>query len=134
MKENKNTLAEDINELMEWLGKDYPIPDHKECKVFINKCNMIKENGKYYVTIDPDDIKEIELFEDQYQELKKRGYSWINLNCAGILDNNLLFSIELPRDTKGVPYGFTPINKSGPPFDIKNNKLNWEFKTNFKIL
>lgn len=52
-----------------------------------------------------------------------RGYSWLNMNAAGIVGDRLIVVIELPSSvTEGV--GRTSVNYSGP--SIIDGKVQWD--------
>ena len=54
-----------------------------------------------------------EHYSERFNQLLERGYSWLNMNAAGILGDALIVVVELPRDTSNVS-GKTSVNFSGP--------------------
>jgi hypothetical protein len=53
-------------------------------------------------------------FARRFEELLQCGYSWINLNAAGIVDGELIVIVEVPRTSSGVPADRVAVNLSGP--------------------
>jgi hypothetical protein len=53
-------------------------------------------------------------FENRFNELLARGYSWININFGGVYQNNAIVFIEYPKESSGVPKEKVSINQSGP--------------------
>lgn len=135
MEKNTNSLAEDIQTLLTFILDRYKkIPPYKDLRVTINNCGTIYEGEYCYQLLDMNEIYKIKEFEEIYIELKKKGYSWINLNCAGILEGDLLLTLELPNDTSNVPFGYTSINLSGPILNPETNKPYWDANKTFKVV
>ncbi len=67
----------------------------------------------------------MEEFETEFNQLILKGYSWINFNVLGKLDNALIISVELPASICFLPPESTPINLSGP-FNFIKTTPNWD--------
>ncbi|NUP11207.1 MAG: hypothetical protein HOW73_34610 [Polyangiaceae bacterium] len=65
------------------------------------------------LTLAADDIASPEAFAERFIQLLSRGYAWINLHVAGLRQDTLLISVELPMFTRA---GVTnpSINICGP--------------------
>ncbi len=57
-----------------------------------------------------------------------KGYSWINMNAAGIVDGIFLVVIELPKDSNPHWKNKTSINFSGP------NRGQWDANNRIKFM
>ncbi len=134
VEKNLNSLEKDAQDLLAWLSKMYEIPAYKKKLVVVNDFDMTEIDGHTYNAIKAKDVCEFIEFEPRYQKLKKAGYSWINLHCGGILDDSLVFTIELPRESVNVPYGYTSINFSGPFQNHKTKKIEWDFTKNYRLM
>jgi hypothetical protein len=53
-------------------------------------------------------------YRERFESLLDQGYSWINLNAAGIFDGNLLVVVEFPNYKSGIPRNKVPVIPSGP--------------------
>ena len=60
------------------------------------------------------------------------GYSWINMNAAGIIDETLLVIIELPDYSNTTPRGKASVNLSGP--NMKDGEIQWDVTNYIKII
>lgn len=58
------------------------------------------------------DLHTMESYEARYKQLMSRGYSWLNLHCAGLDGDELIVTVEMPRESGQCPR--TPVNLSGP--------------------
>lgn len=68
---------------------------------------------------------------ERFDALLDQGYSWINLNAAGIFDGNLLVVIELPNYKTGIPRNKVSVNLSGP--SLKDGVPQWDIGARLKI-
>lgn len=135
MEKNTNSLVKDIQILLESLKTHKVlVPAFKNIKITINQGKTTHSDGCCYQLVKKNEIYDILSFEKQYKDLKSKGYSWINLHCAGILDGDLLFTLELPYESSKVPFGFTSINFSGPALDPNTNEPNWDVHKTFKFV
>ncbi len=76
----------------------------------------VTETLRYGADGEPCEVGEtfgIEAYRLRFTELCTRGWPWINLHAAGLLDGVLLLSVEVPnREPDGSRW--TSINMSGP--------------------
>lgn len=71
-------------------------------------------------------------YEDRFEALLAAGYAWLNLSALGVLDEDLLVCVELPRDSVGA-YGRTSVNLSGPPLDRAGAPV-WDASLGYRIV
>ena len=71
-------------------------------------------------------------YAPRFDEHFAQGYSWINMNAAGILVDTLLVVIELPSYGSGAPKDKVAVNLSGAA--MSNGKTVWNAEERFKIL
>ena len=62
-------------------------------------------------------------FSRQFAELVRVGYGWINLVGNGLLQDRLLVSVELPRESSGISAEMVQVIVSGPYLDPAGNKI-----------
>jgi len=67
---------------------------------------------------------------NQINEILNQRYSWINLNFAGMLDDNLLVMTEFPSSENNVE--FTAVNLSLPEKRVIEN--HWNVSSFIKII
>jgi hypothetical protein len=73
-----------------------------------------------------------ENYAQRFDWLQAQGYGWINLQAAGIFQDNLLVIIETPKEKRkdlGIPVS---INISGP--EGRQNPTPWKIVELVKIL
>ena len=68
----------------------------------------------------------------RFDEHLAKGYSWINLNAAGILGDTLLVVVELPSYVSGIPKDKVAVNLSGAT--MSNGKTIWNADERFKVV
>jgi hypothetical protein len=76
-------------------------------------------------------LKPMGKYRERFEALLDQGYSWINLNAAGIFDGNLLVVVELPNYKSGNPRNRVSVNLSGP--SLKDGVPQWEIGARLKI-
>ena len=112
---------------------------------FAKQNNFRKPFSKVYFVEDKsvqpaseaDDVKEtsrqeifsFENYENRFDEILKQGYSWINMNFAGMLDDDLLVVIELPNYENSNE--LTSLNLSLPAKKVLDN--DWNASPFYKI-
>jgi len=90
-----SAIQKDIDRLMGWLGSLYQIPIYSDARIIDDRLidyvfgEFAKVHEEHFVTLED--------FRRYYDEKKHAGYSWINLNCAGILDDLLIVVVEYPN-------------------------------------
>lgn len=62
-------------------------------------------------------------YAPHFDALLQRGYSWLNMNAAGIVNETLIVIIELPNYVTEI-VGKTSVNYSGP--GIIGGKAQWD--------
>lgn len=70
-------------------------------------------------------------YHERFDSLLNQGYSWINLNAAGIFDGNLLVIVEIPNYKSGTPRNKVAVNLSGP--SLKDGIPQWHIGARLKI-
>lgn len=80
--------------------------------------------------ISRENIFTFEDYENRFNEILNQGYSWINLNFAGMLDDNLLVMAEFPSSKNNVE--FTAVNLSLPEKRVIEN--HWNVSSFIKII
>ena len=66
-------------------------------------------------------------YEERFEQLLAKGFSWINLSYYGVLDGNGLVVVELPRETSTLSPRPTSVNFSGPPAIVANS--GWDARS-----
>jgi len=96
------------------------------------------EDRKIHRFFDPEKIDEIsradifafDTYEARFNEILGQGYSWVNLNFAGMLENDLLIIVELPSNRKETE--ITAVNLSLPGKRVIEN--NRSLSSFYKII
>jgi hypothetical protein len=73
-----------------------------------------------------------EQYADKFDEHLSEGYSWINMNAAGILNDALLVIVELPIYKSGLAKDKVPVNYSGAA--MAGGKPEWDASKQFIIV
>jgi hypothetical protein len=60
------------------------------------------------------------------------GHAWVNMNAAGVLGDDLLVVIELPRYQNSVPRDKVSVNFSGPA--ILDGEPQWDASKMYRIV
>lgn len=102
-----NELEHQIKRLVEF----FKMPTHENI-IFIFEID-IKYNGADKI-LSNNKIKSIQQFVTEFDRILNSGYSWINLNYAGAIDQTAVVIVELPKSTSNVPRHRVSINLSGP--------------------
>ena len=72
--------------------------------------------------ISRENIFTFEDYENRFNEILHQGHSWINLNLAGMLDDNLLVMAEFSSSENNAE--FTVVNLSLPEKKVIENHWN----------
>jgi hypothetical protein len=72
-----------------------------------------------------------ETYAPRFAEHLGRGFPWINLNAAGVLNGALLVVVELPEYTAGVPRSKVSVNLSGPT--LVDGKPQWHVRGRYTV-
>ena len=59
-------------------------------------------------------LMSIKQYEEIFNDLLNKGYSWININFGGIYKNKAIIFIEYPSNPINIPKEKVSINYSGP--------------------
>lgn len=70
-------------------------------------------------------LKTVSEYEQRFEELLDSGYSWINLNGAGILEGSLVVVVEFPRESVGAPRDKVSVNLSCPTNLVRSDP-SWD--------
>jgi len=129
-----NRLTQEIHLLLEWLSKSFNIPSFDNIFVAIDNFETEVIDNFAYSVIHRDKIYSVKDFEEEFSDLLHKGYGWINLHCAGLYNGSIIFTLELPDKSSGVPFGGTSINYSGPAINPFNKKPEWDFEYFYKVV
>jgi hypothetical protein len=125
-------LKHDINNLIKWLSENYKLPTYSGVKVVVDSGDNVELDAELRVPINKSELFSLEEYCDEYKRKKRSGYSWVNLNCAGILDKELIIVIEYPK--KSSSSTTTSINFSGPNNRVLSDSSEWDFNLSYKII
>jgi hypothetical protein len=105
-------------------------------KVFFAESSDIKYEASDdvwggYMRVPRTALRPMDEYRERFESLLGRGYSWINLNAAGIFDGNLLVVIELPNYKSGIPRNKVSVNLSGP--SLKEGVPQWDIGARLEI-
>jgi len=73
--------------------------------------------------IKANELQTVEQFESKWDDLRSRGYSWINLHAVGLLGDYLIVAIE--RSSHIVGCENTQVNLSGP-MNLVRERARWD--------
>lgn len=90
------------NEFYKPFSQVYLVEDNK--KYIYRETEIRKISRKGIFTIDS--------YENRFEELLKQKHSWINMNFTGMIGNDLIVFIEMPKHKNNAKY--TSVNLSGP--------------------
>lgn len=125
-----SVLTENLARLEDWLRRSDDAPTWTAVRFVESKSIQYGPTD----TIPASALLTVEAFEPRFEALFGAGYGWINLSALGVLDGELLVSVELPRDTASVPYGRTSVNLSGPPLDSKTGARVWDASVRTRVV
>jgi hypothetical protein len=122
------TLSDHIEKLLAWLSEKRKIPMYET--IMIVEDNYEESQETEFTILRRANFILGEDYEARFHRLLQRGYHWINLHCAGRLDKDLIFTIELPTYTsEGIK---TSVNYSGPSNPIFEDP-EWDIEKGFEI-
>jgi len=78
-------------------------------------------------------FKTISEYNNEFDQILHKGFSWVNVSFCGIYKKKLLFCIETPKESTGVPYEYVAINTSGPFLDEKHLPI-WDVSKIYNII
>lgn len=123
-------LKDDVDTLLSWLGKECRIPKYEKF-LFALDGDFYFDHESQYQKIDQNKVYEIGDFGGIYKDKKQSGYSWINLQCAGLYENALFFIVECPGVSVGSEH--TSVNFSGPFSSIGAPGVEWDLGKKIEI-
>lgn len=85
-----------------------------------------------YIVVSQNSLKSIDEYRERFWALLGQGYSWINLNAAGIFHENLLVIVEVPNQKHTTPRNKVSVNLSGP--SLKNGVPQWDIRKKVSII
>lgn len=122
----------DIKNLLKWLSGKYKIPRYKDLRIAVYTDDVICDSSDMKIALYKKEFYPIEEYRSEYDIKRCKGYSWINMQCAGLYKNDLVIVIEYPSNVMGVAE--TSINFSGPFQSKDGNSLEWDIETMFKLI
>jgi hypothetical protein len=123
-----SALADHLDRLTAWLRRSGTAPAWRGVRLIDARditwaaLSTIARNAMHSVTD----------YEARFESLLATGYAWLNLSALGVLDDELLVCVELPRDSVGA-YGRTSVNFSGPPLDPAGGQV-WDASQRHRIV
>jgi len=124
-------LKNDITKGTEVLSVSIKIPSFKEIKVIIDDADPSLQTDDGKIILHNKRVYSIEEYSHDYHTNKKKGYSWINMKFAGILEDDLVIVISYPH--KIANYNFTSVNYSGPFNNVETGLPDWNFDNKYEI-
>jgi hypothetical protein len=79
-------------------------------------------------------LRTVASYEPKFEAMLGAGYSWINLSAIAVVSDELIVSIELPREAVGVPVGRTSVNHSGPRLNPTTGAPEWNASTRMILI
>jgi hypothetical protein len=108
-----NALEEHFEQLSGWLrSRGVPVWDEVLFTEDLSVSPFLKQ------VVEADLIFSLEGFSDRFEALLNEGHNWLNLSALGILDGNLIVSVEKPKANAGSPT--TSVNQTGPPDCVRD--------------
>ncbi len=130
---NKLTdFREDVDKLINRVSEKYVLPYYINLKVIVIDAKLSEFDYKNRMIINKNDIYSLDRYCEEYSEKKSSGYAWINLQCAGLYNDDLMVVIEYPQNPSNVRK--TSINMSGPYNQTLNSSSGWEFEASYKVV
>ncbi len=113
---NGNSLSMTLRNALEGLltflvAAGNPPPTRSFLIIEIRSDAPVDHRGR--VRVKRTDFLEPTQYEQRFDELLASGLSWINLSCYGVDGENLVVSVEVPKQTP-ICVSPTPVNYSGP--------------------
>ncbi len=131
----KILLKDYIDKSIKIIIEKTDIPEYKNIKLFLNRFIKIKINKRNKNIVFESEIYDIDTFVKHYEVLFTKKMDWININCTGIKDKDLIFSIEIAPGilSENIKFDLKPVF-SGPPIDHQSRKIIWDFEENYMVL
>ena len=120
-------LAQHIRSLEAFLRALHDAPDWS--RVLIAEDLDIAPGKK--ATVARSSLRDEVQFAERFEELARRGYSWINLSGYGVLDEALIVSVVVPRQTSNIPFEHVSVNLSGPMQFVRDS--HWDLSPHVEI-
>ena len=115
-----SALAEHVDRLETWLRRDGTAPAWRA--VLLVEAKDITWGA---VSLIPQSaIHSIIEYGARFDSLLAKGHAWLNLSAVGVLAEELVVCVEVPRDAVGA-YGRTSVNLSGPSLNAAGGKV-WD--------
>ena len=128
----RSELELDVDRLMTWLSQKFEVPTYSDTRLIALDPKNTDIDGTGKIKIFTNEFVTLSGYKDTYKEKLQSGYTWINLNCAGIYDEEfMIFMIEYPSSPSGASR--TSVNHSGPHLDPTTRLPVWDFRKNYII-
>ncbi|MBL8207186.1 MAG: hypothetical protein JNM09_23335 [Blastocatellia bacterium] len=121
-----NELEKHLDRLIEIFGEWFSAASWQD--ILIVEAEMI--TGDFQYLIPRSAFVTPSQYSARFAWLLAQGYSWINLQAAGVFVDTLLVVVELPKDKSNMPT--TAVNFSGP-YLIKG-KESWNISDMVTII
>jgi len=122
------SLIESIQKLELWLRSLGEAPNWSDV-VIVEKYTPGTENNPS--EIPKSELKTIAEYEERFNELMERGYSWLHLSGDGLIKGKLFISVNYPNQSSGCPKERVSINMSGPPLHVIDR---WNIERRVKLI
>ncbi len=124
------TVYEHIKRLEEWLRRDGDAPQWEGIVIAENYFIGSEENP---TKIPAPDLQSVDAYAARFEEILRRGYSWVNLVGNGLLGEKLLVTVEYPKQTCGASMEQVSVNLSGPYSD-KTGQKSWNIEHRIRVV
>ena len=124
-----STLAHHLLELEAFLRRDGDAPEWAGVLI-VEDAEMLHGARR---TIRRSSLRTPHEYSSRFDELVAYGFGWINHVGNGVLDRQLIVSLETPRQSSGVPTSQVAVNVSGPYFDRAGKKA-WDLSSRFDLI
>jgi hypothetical protein len=114
-----NDLASCLQELQAHIIRWDAQPNAWSSIAIIEDSAVRREKQFCYLALS--DLSSPENYANRFAQLMMHGYSWLNMNAAGIVDHTLIVVIELPNYVT-TTIGKTSVNYSGAPIIYGQSK------------
>lgn len=124
-------LRSDIFQLVDFVGKTDEIPEYENIVVVEDDGNVLDQHSDARIPLKRGNLYLMKEYQALYEEKKKLGVSWINLQCAGLYENNLVIVVEYSKSVVGL--NNTSVNFSGPFRNVETGRAEWDFVKKFRL-
>lgn len=129
---NLDDLKIDIERLLENFSREIRNVDYDQIKVAVEDRSSQNNFIDGRIPILKTKVYSIEEYSQEYHSQKNKGYSWINLQLAGMHNNELIIVISYPARINNIEK--TSVNFSGPFVNVNTGKPELNFDKKYILL